>query len=273
MCVPGCQEAVRAALTRRGFFKGAAAVGFSATAVTAASAAPLPVPRRFRSVVDLTHTLSPEFPTFFGVPGIALQKQFDLKRDGFNLNWWRLLEHAGTHIDAPIHFSETGATLDQLAADTLVAPLAVIDVRGRAAQNADYLLSRQDVLDWEKKHRQLPANCCVAMLSGWGEYVGDAAKFTGTDAGVFHFPGFAPEAAEWLLKERKVVGIAVDTLSLDNGPSKDFRVHKLWLPAGRWGLEAVANLDKVPPSGATLVVGAAKVKGATGGPVRLLAFV
>ena len=272
MCVPGCQEAVRAALSRRGFFKGAAAAGFAATAIAAPAQAAM-APRRFRSVVDLTHTMSPAFPTFFGVPGIELQKQFDFKKDGFNLNWWRIIEHAGTHLDAPIHFSENGATVEKLAADTLIAPLAVIDVRTKAAQNADYLVTRQDLLDYEKKNRKLPDSCCVAMLSGWGEYVGDAAKYTGAANGVFHFPGFSPEAAEWLLKERKAVGLAVDTLSLDNGPSKDFKVHHSWLPSGRWGLENVANLDKVPAAGATLIVGVAKVKDATGGPARLMALV
>src|SRR5262249_42353962 len=116
-------------------------------------------------------------------------------------------------------------------------------------------------------------NCCVAMHSGWGAYVADAAKFTGKDAsGVFHFPGVGPEATEWLLKQRQVAGIAVDTISLDHGPSKDFKTHLLWLPAGHWGLEGVANLDKVPASGATLVVGLAKVRGATGGPPRLIAL-
>ena len=271
MCVPGCQEVVRDALTRRGFFKGAAAAGFAATAIAPAQAAP--VPRRFKAVVDLTHTMSPDFPTFFGVPGIELQKQFDIKKDGFNLNWWRIIEHAGTHIDAPIHFSEFGVTVEKIAADTLVTPLAVVDVRARATQNPDYLVSRQDLLEWEKKNRKLPDRCCVAMLSGWGQYVGDGGKYTGNAGGTFHFPGFSPDAAEWLMKERSVLGLAVDTLSLDHGPSKDFRVHRAWLPSGRWGLENVANLDKVPATGATLVVGAAKVKDATGGPARLIALV
>ena len=272
MCLPGCQEAVHAALSRRGFFKGATAAGFAATALAAPAEAAV-APRRFRSVVDLTHTMSPAFPTFFGVPGIEMQKQFDFKKDGFNLNWWRIIEHAGTHLDAPIHFSENGATVEKLAVETLVAPLAVIDIRARAAKDADAMVSREDLLAYEKKNRKLPDNCCVAMLSGWGERVGDGAKYTGASGGVFHFPGFSPEAAEWLLKERKVVGLAVDTLSLDQGPSKDFKVHHMWLPSGRWGLENVANLDKVPAAGATLVVGVAKVKDATGGPARLMALV
>jgi kynurenine formamidase len=264
---------VRRALSRRGFFKGALAASFAATAATPKVAGAAPA-RSFTSAVDLTHTMSPDFPTFFGVPGIEMEKKFDFKKDGFNLYWWRIVEHAGTHLDAPIHFSESGATVEKIPANTLVAPLAVIDVSAKAAQNPDYLLTREDLAGWERKYRRLPDNVCVAMQSGWAQHVGNSAKFTGKDAsGVFHFPGFSPEAAEWLMKERKVVGLAVDTLSLDHGPSKDFKVHHAWLPSGRWGLENVANLDKVPASGATLVVGLTKVKDATGGPARLIALV
>jgi kynurenine formamidase len=269
MCVPGCEDAIRAALSRRNFFKGAAAAAFAATPVGAEAA----VQRSFSKVVDLTHTMSPDFPTFFGVPGIEMQKQFDFKKDGFNLNWWRIVEHAGTHLDAPMHFSEAGATVETIAAEALVVPLAVVDVSAQAAGNADYQLSSRDLSAWERKHGRLPAGCCVAMHSGWGRRAGDAASFTGKDsAGTFHFPGVGAEATEWLIKERRVAGLAVDTLSLDHGPSKDFATHLRWLPSGRWGLENVANLDQVRPSGATLVVGAAKVKDATGGPARLFAL-
>jgi len=278
MCVPGCAEAVKTALSRRNFFKGAgaaAAAGFAATAVEAQTQTPTQSrTRSFTAVVDLTHTMSPAFPTFFGVPGIEMEKKFDIKQNGFNLYWWKIVEHAGTHLDAPIHFSEAGATSEKIAADSLVVPLAVVDVAAKAAQNPDYQLGRTDLSAWEQQHGRLPSGCCVAMHSGWARYATDAARFTGKDAaGVFHFPGFDPDAAAWLLQERQVAGIAVDTLSLDRGPSKDFRTHTTWLPAGRWGIENAANLDQVPAAGATLVVGLAKVKDATGGPVRLLALV
>jgi len=289
MCVPGCQEALQAALSRRGFFTGAAAAGFAATVIEPAEAAKKKPAKKaelaagtnapegqsyFKGVVDLTHTMSPDFPTFFGVPGIELQKLYDFKKDGFNLNWWRIIEHAGTHLDAPLHFSENGNSVEKIVAGELVVPLAVIDVRKPAEKNPDYLVTVADVLTWEKRFKRLPDNCCVAMMSGWAPYVGNPVKFTGKDAsGVFHFPGFSPELAQWLVKERKVLGIASDTLSLDHGPSKDFKTHRIWLPSGRWGLENVANLDKVPPSGATLVVGVPKVKDATGAPVRLIALI
>ena len=152
-------------------------------------------------------------------------------------------------------------------------PLAVVDVSAKGARDADYAMNKQDLADWEAKHGRLPDGCCVAMHSGWAQHV-TSAKFVGKDtSGMMHFPGIHSEAAEWLLKERKVLGIASDTLSLDNGPSKDFKTHHIWLPSGRWGLENVANLEKVPPSGATLVVGVPKVKDATGAPVRLIALI
>ena len=267
MCVPGCREAVQRAVSRRGFFKGAAA-GFAAIAVTPAQAQ-----RSFSRVVDLTHTLSPEFPTFFGVPGIVMEKRYTLKKDGANVNWWHLAEHAGTHIDAPFHYSESGATVDMIPADQLVVPLAVVDVSAKAARNADYAMSRQDLAEWEAKNGRLPDGCCVAMHSGWAQHATNA-KFAGKDAaGVMHFPGVDPAAADWLLKQRRVAGLAVDTLSLDPGNSKTFKAHATWLPSGRWGIENIANLDKVPETGATLVVGAPKVKGATGGPSRIFALV
>ncbi len=270
MCVPGCQEAIHHALSRRRLFATAAAFAATAVAPSAAMAAPRPA----RKVVDLTHTMSADFPTFDGTPGIEMKKVFDLKKDGYNLYRWGLIEHSGTHLDAPIHFSESGMTVEQIPAETLVVPLAVINVSDKAAKDADYQLSRGDLAAWERRHGRLPDNCCVAMNSGWARHVADKTKYVGKDSsGVMHFPGIGPDAAAWLIKERRVAGLAVDTLSLDYGASKDFKTHLLWLPGGRWGLENVADLDSVPASGATLVVGLAKVKGATGGPARLFALV
>jgi kynurenine formamidase len=272
MCVPGCQETVRHALSRRRLFEGAVTAGLAGAAMMPQALVAQPA-RGFSSVADLTHVMSPEFPTFFGVPGIEMEKKFDFKKDGFNLYWWHIIEHAGTHLDAPIHFSGDGISVERIPADTLVVPLAVLDVTAKSAANPDYSVSRVDLLAWEEKHGRFPQHCCVAMHSGWGAHVGDPARFTGKDAaGVLHFPGFGLDAAEWLMQERTVAGLAVDTLSLDHGPSKDFKVHSAWLPSGRWGLENVASLDKVPPSGATLIVGLPKVKGATGGPARLFAL-
>ena len=275
MCVPGCQEAIHQALSRRPLSRRqvfATAAGFAATAVAPSPA--VAAPRPARRVVDLTHTMSADFPTFDGTPGIEMQKLKELKKDGYNLYEWRLNEHSGTHLDAPIHFSEAGITAEQIPAETLVVPLAVINVADKAAKDPDYRLSRDDLAAWERRHGRLPDNCCVAMNSGWARHVGDTAKYVGKDAGgVMHFPGVDPDATAWLLKQRKVAGLAVDTLSLDPGARRISGRMCCGCGSGRWGLENVANLDSVPASGATLVVGLAKVKGATGGPARLFALV
>jgi kynurenine formamidase len=171
-------------------------------------------------------------------------------------------------MDAPFHFSQEGASADKLDPKVLVVPLVVIDVKEKAAADPDYQLSPADIEAYEQANGALPENCCVAMNSGWAQHIG-TDKFRNADAsGAMHFPGFHPDATNLLL-DRNVAGIAVDTLSLDFGASTDFGVHFTWLPAGRWGLEAVANLDAAPVSGATLVVGSPKVEGCTGGPSRL----
>src|SRR5262249_51642119 len=125
----------------------------------------------------------------------------------------------------------------------------------------------------EKAHGKLPKGCAVCLNSGWDARAGDAKAFLGTDsANKLHFPGFSKAATEFLLNERDVVGLLVDTLSIDTGAATDFPVHKLWLGAGKGCGEGVANLGKIPPSGATVVVGAPKVETASGGPTRVLAL-
>ena len=204
-----------------------------------------------------------------------MQKVFDLKKDGYNLYRWRLNEHSGTHLDAPIHFSESGMAVEQIPADTLVVPLAVVNVADKAAKDPDYRLSRSDLAAWERRHGRLPDNCCVAMHSGWARHVADKAKYVGKDAsGVMHFPGIDPDAAAWLIKAaqgRRACGRHALARSRRVEGFQD--ASSCGCRGGRWGLENVAGLDSVPAAGATLVVGLAKVKGATGGPARLFALV
>jgi kynurenine formamidase len=265
-------ETVAHTISRRGLFRAAgttAVVGavsaFSPLAAQAASVT-------FSKVVDLTHSLFPEFPTYFGKQQLQIEVIATFSKHGFNMKKWHLVEHTGTHLDAPYHFAAQGKDASAIPADTLVAPLCVIDISERAAQDPDTQVMPDDIEAWEKNNGILPDGAVVAMNSGWDQYL-RTDKFRNTDnSGTLHFPGFHPSAAAALL-ERKVVGIAVDTLSLDAGISKDFAAHYRWLPSGRWGLEAVANLKQVPVKGATIVVGGPKVEGATGGPARVFALI
>ncbi len=272
MCVAGCHEVVMRTLSRRGFFKGAAGAGAATFAASALPAPAVAQPASFTKVVDLTHTLAPNFPTFGNEQQVWVDKILSIEKDGYNVNKWTIIEHVGTHMDAPAHFTRDGMSADALPASVLVLPLAVIDVVAKAETNPDYQLTPDDIRAWESANGRLPDNACVAMNSGWDRHVG-TPKFRNADAqGVMHFPGFHGDTSEFLLKERRVQGIVVDTLSLDHGPSKDFKVHLTWLPAGRWGIEGAANLGQCPPKGATIVVGGPKIKGATGGPSRVFAL-
>jgi len=283
MCVPGTREAVLKQMSRRDFFKATAALVAGAMlpapvlAATANRSEALDlaevVGRPFKRAVDLTHVIPENFPTFFGTPNLEIETLFTFEQNGFNMYRWLLVEHTGTHMDAPFHFSPDGMTADQIPLSMLIVPLAVVDIRAKAQANPDAQVTLDDLIRWERRHGRLPRGACVAMLSGWAEKVTTPEFRNADENGVMHFPGFHVEAVEFLLEERQVNGIAVDTLSLDFGPSTDFATHYRWLPANRWGMEAVANLDMVPPRGATLIVGGPKIAGATGGISRLIALV
>jgi len=254
-------------LSRRNFFRASAA----AAAVSTVATAPASLAAGHSSVVDMTHSLSADFPTWGGDPGFAAEQMAKFDADGFNLFNLTINEHTGTHIDAPLHFSADGASVDEIPVENLVAPLCVIDIAARAAEDADTQVTPDDLNAWISANGDIPDNACVAMNSGWG---GKTAtdEFRNFDGTAQHYPGFHGEAAAMLL-ETGASSIAVDTLSLDHGMSPDFATHYLWLPAGRFGIENIANLDQMPASGATIFIGAPKHKGGTGGPARVMAMV
>jgi len=185
-------------------------------------------------------------------------------------------EHGGTHIDAPIHFAEGRLAVDEIPVQKLIAPAIVIDVRSAVEGNADYRLSMDDLEAWEARHGPIDQGAVVLMLTGWGTRWPDRMRYLGSstpsDPKTLHFPGFSKEAAEFLVKKRQVDGVGIDTPSIDYGSSRDFIVHQIINGANRYGLENVANLDKVPPKGAILVALPIKIRGGTGGPVRIIAI-
>jgi len=259
-------------LSRRNLLKGTIAGAAAAAAAPAVTVATPVRANGFQSVVDLTHTMWQEFPTFFGKPQLEMEVLNTFSQHGFNMNRWLLVEHTGTHLDAPIHFSADQPDAAEIPAEQLVVPLAVVDIAERAQDDADTQLTPDDLAAWEAEHGELQPGVCVAMHSGWDRFVTTPRFRNADDDGGMHFPGFHVEAAQMLL-EREAAGIAVDTLSLDAGQSKDFATHYEWLPQNRWGLEAVANLGELPAWGATIVVGGPKIAGASGGPSRVLALV
>jgi kynurenine formamidase len=257
-------------LSRRSFFKAGAAA--TAAAAMTGGAATRAMAAGNGGVVDMTHAYDGSFPTYFGQPGFSAEQAFRFDKDGFNLFNLAINEHTGTHVDAPLHFSADGQSVDEIPVGNLVCPLTVIDIAARASEDADAQVTPDDITAWIETNGPIPDGACVAMHSGWaGKSGGDGFRNADGD-GVMHFPGFHVEAATMLMEETGAVAIAVDTLSLDHGPSADFATHYAWLPTNRYGIECLAGLDQVPATGATLVVGAPKHKGGSGGPARIFAM-
>lgn len=273
MCVPGCQESLVRRFSRRHFLRTAGAASGLALAGCAPRSGPAPEAVSFTRVVDLTHVLDERFPTFGGAPFFEMETLYTYAENKFNMKRWHLTEHVGTHLDAPFHFSADQPTADEIPVEQLVLPLAVVDIRAKAAADPDAQVTPDDLRAWEARNGRLPDGACVAMFSGWEAHLGTERFRNVDESGVMHFPGFHVEAAHFMIEERNVRAIAVDTLSLDYGRAPDFATHYAWLPTNRWGMENVANLGDVPPVGATLVAGGPKIRGATGGPSRVLALV
>jgi len=272
MCDHCVIETVRERMmNRRDLFRGAAAATAAAAVATTAA---LPARAAAHSgVVDLTHAYGPDFPTYFGEPGISMESPYNFAEHGLNLKVLTVNEHTGTHIDAPLHFSADGQSVEAIPIGNLVCPLCVVHIHERAADDADAMLTPDDLKAWISANGPIPDNACVAMHSGWEQHLGTDRFRNADENGVQHYPGFHPEAAQMLIEETGTIGIASDTLSLDTGSSSGFESHYAWLPTNRWGLENVANLANVPMAGATIIVGAPTHKGGTGGPARVLALV
>lgn len=284
MCSPEIVARVRAGLdesprlSRRGAMKSVLAT--SALAAMAGKTAfagqstpqASPVAEGIRSaIVDLTHTLGPDNPIWPGNDPFAAETVKSFANDGFyqqRVTYW---EHTGTHVDAPIHFDEDGITADLIDIGTLVAPVAVIDISTRAIDDPDTAVTVDDILAYESTYGELPTGVLVAMNSGWGDRWETPETFVNLDAdGVQHYPGFSPDAAEFLTTMRDIAGIAVDTLSQDPGNSTDFGAHITILGAGKYGIEGLANVGALAPAGSSVFVGAPKHEGSSGGPARII---
>jgi len=230
----------------------------------------------YRAIIDLTHGVGPAGPNYeiTEKPVFQAHTVATIDKDGYFARDISLPEHFGTHLDAPAHFVKGLWTVDQIPVERLVVPLSVIDVSAGAKNNSDYQVTVEDVAKFEQAHGQIPQGSVVIAGTGWESRWNSVKDYRNADAsGTMHFPGYSQEAAKFLVEGRNVVGLGIDTLSIDYGPSKDFPVHHYTLSHSLYHLENVANLDHVPASGATVVVAPMKLEGGSGGPVRILALV
>ncbi|HWQ55908.1 MAG TPA: cyclase family protein [Bryobacteraceae bacterium] len=184
-------------------------------------------------------------------------------------------EHGGTHMDAPVHFAEGKTTVDAIPVADLFLPAAVIDISAKCATSPDYQLQLSDVAAWERAHGRIPPDSAVLVRTGWGRFWPDKRKYLGTaapgDVAGLHFPGIGEEAAK-ALAARGIRAVGIDTPSIDYGRSRDFLAHRVLYALNIYGLENIANLEKVPAQGAILIALPMKIGGGTGAPVRIVAL-
>jgi kynurenine formamidase len=188
-------------------------------------------------------------------------------------------EHGGTHFDAPMHFAKGGNSIEKVAVEQLVGEGVVIDVREKAGKNRDYLVGIEDFRDWEKQYGTIPEKAIILINTGFAQYYPDKLTYTGTlltgKEGVeqLHFPGLDPEAAKFLAEQRKINAIGLDTPSIDYGQSKDFMAHRTLCANNITAYENITNIDKLPARGFWIMAFPMKIKGGSGAPLRIVAFI
>ena len=227
-------------------------------------------------IVDLTWPLNDKngFWPGDGYKPFELKTIATLEKDGVLSKAFSMPEHLGTHIDAPNHFEPNQPSVAEIDPKLLIGPGVVIDIAAKAEVDNDTMLTAKDIAAWEKEHGAIPQGAIVMVHTGWGRHWKSYVRYKNQDAtGGLHFPGFSGEAAKWLVDKRKIRGIGIDTLSIDRGQSKKFEVHHIINGAGRYGLENVAFLEKLPPRGFHVIVAPIRIEEGSGGPTRILAIV
>lgn len=231
-------------------------------------------------LVDLTHSFDEQtiyWPT---------EKGFELERGSagvtekgyyYAANRFCSAEHGGTHIDAPIHFFEGRNTLDAIPLRQLIGRGALIDVSLKCAKDSNYQVTVDDLVQWERKHNARLDDLIVLLRTGFATFWPNPAKYLGTEergpqaVAKLRFPGLHPEAAKWLAQNRSVRAVGIDTASIDFGQSTHFQSHVSLFEKNIPALENVANLDQLPENGFVVLALPMKIRGGSGGPVRIVA--
>lgn len=239
-------------------------------------------------IVDLTHALSPDFPVIVLPPEFGqcqpfrreVVSRYDARGPAWYWNTLVVSEHAGTHFDAPVHWI-TGRdlpanTVDAVPARDFVAPAVVIDVSAESAEDPDFVLTRSRLVAWEARHGRIPPRSWVLLRTDWSHKVGTPA-YVGLAADGAHSPGPDADAVSFLVHERDILGFGTETVGTDAGQAAHFTppypAHAILHGAGRYGLQCLANLDRLPARGALLVAAPLKVEGGSGSPLRVFALV
>ena len=231
--------------------------------------------------LDLTHAFDERTIYWPTEEGFVLERGTEGRTDAgywYAAHRMRLAEHGGTHLDAPSHFHEGGSTAERVPLDRLIARAVVVDVREACAKDADYAVAVADLERFEAAHGRIPDGAALILSTGFGARWPDRARYLGTEArgpgavAKLHFPGLAPAAARWLVAERRIAAVGIDTASIDPGRSQRFETHQILFAAEIPAFENLARLEHLPATGATLIALPMKIAGGSGGPLRAVAI-
>ncbi len=250
-------------------------------ALVAEASAQQPVPTVLGPALDLTHAFDASTIYWPTEEGFVLERGSEGRTDAgyyYAAHRMRLAEHGGTHLDAPIHFHEGGSTAERVPLERLIAPAVVVDARAACARNPDHALGVADLERFEAAHGRIPDGSALLLLTGFGARWPDRARYLGTgERGAaalakLHFPGLDPAAARWLVANRRLAAVGIDTASIDPGTSQRFESHQILFAAEIPAFENLARLDQLPASGAILIALPMKIAGGSGGPLRAVAL-
>jgi kynurenine formamidase len=239
-----------------------------------------PFQQRQQRIIDLSHPFDSSTIYWPTAETFKLETDFEGQTEkGYYYSAYRYsaAEHGGTHLDAPVHFAKGRYSVDQIPLEQLIGSGLVIDVTRQCASNRDYQITISDIQDWEKTNGRVPPASIILLRTGFGKFYPDPKRYLGTDergpdaVPKLHFPGLDPQAARWLTQNRSIKAIGLDTPSIDYGQSTLFESHRILFDKNIPAFENVANLDQLPIKGFTVIALPMKIRGGSGGPLRIVA--
>lgn len=231
--------------------------------------------------VDLTHPFNEETLHWPTAEPFQLDTVFAGHTDDnyyYEAHSFSSEEHVGTHLDAPIHFYEDRKRAHEIPVDQLIGNAVVIDVQQQVENDRDYRITVEDITSWEEQYGQIPDESILLFRTGFDQYWPDAEQYMGTaETGEealadLSFPGIHHEAAEWLVENRNIKAVGLDTASLDYGQSVEFKSHVIFHEQNIPGFENIANLEQLPATGAKVVALPMNIEDGSGGPLRIVAL-